>query len=160
MLSSKILPNNRNDGDRFGHSVHLTDELIFVSAPNGDGMAPNSGLVHVFSYDSENLDVTEVFQILPPVAASGIKFGQNICINGNFVFVSAPKNGETGTVYVFKKSYDSLSWLHVNSISLDQFSSDLSLPENISLAVNKGILVIGLEGESSVHADSCYQGFV
>lgn len=154
VLSSKILPNNRNDGDRFGHSVHLTDELIFVSAPNGDGMAPNSGLVHVFSYDSENLDVTEVFQILPPVAASGIKFGQNICIHGNFVFVSAPKNGETGTVYVFKKSYDSLSWLHVNSISLDQFSSDLSLPENISLAVNKGILVIGLEGESSVHADS------
>ena len=102
VLSSKILPNNRNDGDRFGHSVHLTDELIFVSAPNGDGMAPNSGLVHVFSYDSENLDVTEVFQILPPVAASGIKFGQNICIHGNFVFVSAPKNGETGTVYVFK----------------------------------------------------------
>lgn len=154
VMSSKILPSNRNNGDRFGHAVSLTEDLVFVGAPNGDGITANSGLVYVFSYDSENLDSAEVFQILPPVAVSGMKFGQNIQIHGNFVFISAPRDGGLGAVYIFKKARNSLSWGHVNTLSLEQFSTDLSLPENITVAVNQGMMVIGLEEESSGHPSS------
>ena len=150
----KILPNNRNDGARFGEVVWMTENFIFIAAPNGDGSSPKSGVVHVYSYDKENFSVDEVFQILPPVDGSSLKFGQNILVQGDFVFIAAPGSLEDGAVYVFKRLDQSYSWKHVNSIPLDQFSDSLSLPDKIGLATNNGVLAIGLERESSSDIDA------
>ena len=54
---TKILPSDRSSGDRFGHSVYLNKDLIFIGAPFGDGLISDSGVLHVFQYDAENLEV-------------------------------------------------------------------------------------------------------
>ena len=153
-VSTKILPSNRNNNDRFGQVVWLSDELIFVGAPNGDGETSNSGLVYIFSFNPQDLSVQEIFRILPPVATSGIMFGQNFVVHGEFIFISAPRSDDTGVVYIYKRERNSLSWKHVNSIYSDQFSDHLSMPDNINLAVSQGILTIGLEEESSIYNES------
>ena len=102
----------------------------------------------------KNFTVDEVFQILPPVDGSSLKFGQNISVQGDFLFISAPGSMGNGVVYVFKRSNQSYFWKHVNSFVLDQFSANLTLPDKVSLATNNGILAIGLERESSVATDA------
>ena len=57
-------------------------------------------------------------------------------------------------MYIFKKSDQSYLWQHVSSIELADFSQSLSWADNISLAINSGILAIGVEGESSIATDA------
>ena len=151
----KIIPSVRNEGDRFGHTLSINQDFIFVGAPNGDGLSPNSGVVYVYEYNSpENLMVEEVFKISPPNQDFGMKFGMNLLVQGDFVFISSLRSDDTGTIYVYKKSINNTSWKHVRTLPLGDFSNHLLFPENISLASNMGILAIGLENESSINADS------
>ena len=151
----KIIPSTPNQGDRFGHTLSINQDFIFVGAPNGDGLSPNTGVVYVYEYNaSENLVVKEVFKILPPDQDSGMKFGQNLLVQGDFVFISSLRSNDKGTVYVYKKSINNTSWKHVRTLPLGDFSNHLSFPENISLASNMGVLAIGLENESSINLDA------
>ena len=149
-IGTKILPFNRNIGARFGEVVWATDDFIFVGAPNGDGSSANCGVVNIFHYDKNNSIINEVDQLEPPIDDSASKFGQDIQVLGDFVFISSPHSKENGVVYIYRKSESATSWKHVNSIIIDEFSEDLSRPEKISLSVNNGILAIGLIEESSI----------
>ena len=154
MTGYKILPYQRSDGDRFGHSVRLAGDLIFVGSPYGDGSSPKSGLVHVFKFEEEDLSIEEIYNILPPDGGTSQKFSQNLFTIGDFVFISSPESGNCGVVYVYKQSGSSPKWELVSSIHLDQFSENLSRGDNISLHVKNGLLALGLEKESTEENES------
>ena len=154
MTSYKVIPAQRSDGDRFGQTVMLEGDFIFVGSPSGDGRSPSSGLTHVFKLKEEDLSIEEIYNILPPDAGSSQKFSQNLFTIGNFVFISSPGSGDFGVVYVYKQTSSSNVWELVHSIHLDQFSEKLSRGDNISLHVNSGILALGLEKESSEEPES------
>lgn len=154
MTSDKVVPSQRSDGDRFGQTVMLEGDLIFVGSPSGDGSSPRSGLAHVFKFKEEDLSIEEIYNILPPEAGSSQKFSQNLFTIGNFVFISSPGSGNYGVVYVYKQTSSSNVWELVHSIHLDQFSENLSQTDNISLHVQNGILALGLEKESTDESES------
>ena len=148
LVSSKILASNRNDGDRFGHSVIVDNGTMFVGSPSGDGSSTKSGLLHIFDCAIENLEPEEIFRLLPPDEGPSQNFSDDISVEGDFVFVSSPGTGEMGVVYVFRKSGDE-NWVLANSIPLSLFSDHLRATDKISIHANKGVLAIGLEKEST-----------
>jgi hypothetical protein len=84
LVSSKVLASDRNDGDRFGHSVIVKDGLIFVGAPSGDGKSNNSGLLHIYNFE-EDLGPQEIFRLLPPNEGASQNFSQDIsCTKRSF----------------------------------------------------------------------------
>ena len=148
LVSSKIMPSNRNDSDRFGHSVVVEKGIIFVGAPSGDGRSTNSGLVLIYNFD-QDLGPQEISRLLPPNDGASQNFSQDISVTGDFVFVSAPGSEEAGVVHVFKRSGTSYYWELTNSIPLSLFSENLRPTDKITIHVNKGVLAIGLESEST-----------
>ena len=68
----------------------MTENFIFIAAPNGDGSSPKSGVVHVYSYDKENFTVDEVFQILPPLMVPLSSLGKIFWFRG-ILFLLLPR---------------------------------------------------------------------
>ena len=151
---TKIIPSDRNSGDRFGHSVRLNKDLIFIGAPFGDGLISDSGVLFVFQYDAENLEVFELGKILPPLIESNQKFAHSFVSSGDFIFIAAPNAGVHGEVYIYKKSESSFNWDLQETIKLDEYISNPYPADRIYLSVHDGVLAIGLPGESSIQPSS------
>lgn len=151
---TKILPSDRSSGDRFGHSVYLNKDLIFIGAPFGDGLISDSGVLHVFQYDAENLEVVELSKILPPIIEANQKFAHSIVSTGDFIFIAAPNAGVHGEVYIYCKSENSFNWELQETIKLQEYITNSDSAEEIYLSVQEGVLAIGLPGESSIQPSS------
>ena len=151
---TKILPSDRSSGDRFGHSVYLNKDLIFIGAPFGDGLISDSGVLHVFQYDAENLEVIELSKILPPIIEANQKFAHSIVSTGDFIFIAAPNAGVHGEVYIYCKSENSFNWELQETIKLQEYITNSDSAEEIYLSVQEGVLAVGLPGESSIQPSS------
>jgi len=128
----KILPSDRNSGDRFGHSVYLNKDLIFIGAPFGDGLISDSGVLFVFQYDAESLEVLELSKILPPMVESNQKFAESFVSSGDFIFIAAPNAGVRGEVYIYCKSESSFNWELQETIKLDEYISNPTTQEKFT----------------------------
>ncbi|KAA3596226.1 MAG: hypothetical protein DWQ06_15235 [Calditrichaeota bacterium] len=142
----KIHDNNRFDGDGFGSSIDLKENLIAISAVSDTVNGEVLGSVLVFSRDGESYKFEQkiVVEDVAPVS----DFGFSVAIEGNEIFVGAYRDkalGETcGTVYAFSK--ENGIWKQTQKIFADDFYRGQNFGRAIS--ISNGILAIGAPHDS------------
>ena len=136
----KLTAPDRSPQDFFGESVALEGDWLFIGAMGNDDREPEGGAVYVFK---RNDGQWEQVQILYPNDPQDFhRFGWEIALEGDRVFVSAPQDEEldiqAGAVYVFERDPLSDEWGQTQKI----------LPENnIPGLVSFFGTTMGLDGE-------------
>ncbi len=139
----KLVPSDLHPHARFGSEVLLDGDSLLVGAAHHDGGAYTSGKVYQFNRDASGTWV-ETAQLLPPDPAAYLRFGFNLEIEGDRLFVAAPGGGNaaiSGT-YVFERS--GASWVFSTKIT----PASLGLTGHLggTLAADGDRLVIGGAG--------------
>lgn len=112
--SAKLTALDGAIGDKFGHSVAISDDSIAIGAPNEDGPGgTNRGAVYVFvrNGDNWNHQAKLVSSQIEPFS----EFGGAVAIDGDTLVVGAtfddgPGGSSQGSIYVFSRSGS--SWTH------------------------------------------------
>lgn len=86
--------------DNFGHALTVTDSLAVVSALLGDGVTADTGAVYVYRRNGSTW--TEQQKIIADDGEAGDEFGWVLKAQGDYLFVGADEDDNTGSVYIFK----------------------------------------------------------
>lgn len=102
--TARLTPSHGDAGDKFGASVAVRGQQIFVGAPNDDDRASNSGAVYVFTKSSGVWQESQ--KLSDPGGAQSDFFGTSISFDGSLGCVGVPLDDEhgsdSGSVFVFE----------------------------------------------------------
>ena len=134
---TKISPNDGYSDDRFGQSVLIEDDWIFIGANRDFHDNVNSGSVYIYTYDN-NLNSIFYQKIIPSDNSNDQFFGKKISYDDGWLAVSAiydPEFGyKSGAVYLFY--FDGINWVEHSKITAfdasayDRFGYSLDIENN------------------------------
>jgi hypothetical protein len=143
---AKMLPEDLQEGDEFGQSVHLDQHLIAIGAYKKDNPAENGGAVYLYEWQGDHCVLLQ--KIIPDDNAEGDHFGNAVCLNGNLLAIGAyfdDDNGsKSGSVYLYKKQ-DGQYRFTSKIISSDGGFGDAF---GSSLAMDQEFLLVGAYADS------------
>ena len=123
--------------DRFGQSVLIEDQWIFIGANRDFHNGVNSGSVYVYTYDND-INTTFYQKIIPSDNSNDQFFGKNITYDAGWLAVSAiydDENGyKSGAVYLFY--FNDNIWIEHSKITAhdgaayDRFGYSLDIENN------------------------------
>ncbi len=144
-----IVPDSLNEEDRFGLSISLNGDYLFVGAPGDDQFGTNAGAVYIFKNDTGTW--TLVDKIVSTDISAGDYFGYTLASAGDYLFVGTPiTNGYQGAVYVFRDSAN--IWVQERKlIANDGQANDYF---GYSLSADNDIVVIGAYGNDEYGTDA------
>ena len=96
-LVQRLTDPEEDGADRFGSSLLVAKEDLFVGAPGRDG---GRGVVHQFARTSHGWSLTNTLELVD--GRAGDRFGASIALSGASVLISAPGRDRRGAVYVFE----------------------------------------------------------
>ena len=139
-LKQKLMPNDKDDGERFGFTVDLSGDTLVVGSPfHGDGGGPGLGVVYAYVREEEG------FQLQRRFFGDGTldRFGWSVAIDRDTIVVGIPFKdmfvGEDGaaSIYVREGKY----WKREAMI----WAKDGSGAEHFgwSVAISKNRVIIG-----------------
>ena len=111
---AKLIASDASSNDRFGQSVAVSGNYVFVGAPYDDENGSQSGSVYVFKRDASTNTWSQTAKLTASNAAPNDQFGTSVAVNGDRALVGAPYKasafGGSGVVYVFERNVDSDEW--------------------------------------------------
>jgi len=138
----KINPDDGSEDDRFGESVLIEDQWMFIGANRDYNNDVNSGSVYVYTYDQ---DMNTIFydKLIPSDYVHDQFFGKTISYDNNWLAVSSiydNDNGiKSGSVYLF--NFNGSSWVeHSKLIAYDGSAFDRY---GYSIDIKSGKLAVG-----------------
>ena len=120
-LVEKIVPQNKRLDARFGSTVFLFDNMLFISAMRDDQGKDtlNRGLVYV--YIKQGGAWTMVQKLKPQKSDTNGEFGTAIARSGNMLAIGAPKSNlgrkRGGAVYLYKQMHKGGEWFFEKNIT-------------------------------------------
>jgi hypothetical protein len=159
-----------SDGVTLAKASASYGNYLFVSGRPvvGDPALP----LYIFKKDNSSDVWTEIQKIIPdypPVGHGEESFGLAICTNGDFLFVSTPLYGSSGSmngqVIIYKKDNSSDVWTEVQRLGLGDIST-LNTTQypyrqlGTSLAVENNILLVGSPGPGTYDEEISWRGHV
>ena len=91
----KLTPSNDRAGDFFGASVAVDGDAAVVGAYAGDDNGSSSGLIYVFTKDSNGWSQTNKYIAVDN--AAGDYFGRAVAVDGTTALVGAPQDDDKGS---------------------------------------------------------------
>ncbi|MBQ4805752.1 T9SS type A sorting domain-containing protein [Aquimarina sp. MMG015] len=165
----KIVPNDRDQGDTFGLSIGINENILVVGSHqedhsiDGNNFLNDSGSVYVFEKDIDGL-WNETQKVVASDRESGDWFGLNLSISDEYFVVGAIREdhdidgtnvlNDSGSVYVFEKDINGL-WSQTQKVVDENRASGDSFGS--AVLVEDDYLFIGL---SSDDEDSLEQNFI
>ena len=132
----KIIANDGDAGDAFGHRVLSNDKWIIVSANEDEPNGNSSGSVYIYEIFCDSLG--QEHKIFPSDGEYNDFFGKSIALEGDNLAVSSiydDVNGnKSGSVYIF--SYIDSVWVQTQKIipqdgsPYDRFGYDIDISSN------------------------------
>jgi hypothetical protein len=139
-----IVASDGSAGDAFGRAVgvsvsEVSGSLMVVGAPFDDDKGENAGAAYLYIWDGTNLTETKV---TASDGAAGDHFGLSLSIQGEFAFIGAPfddnSGDNSGSVYVFR--FNNGNWEEESKLlasdkadSFDYFGSSVNLSGQTAL---------------------------
>ncbi len=137
-------------GSGIGASVAVAGKYIVLGGPFDDQLGADTGSVHLFQRSTVTQAFTFAQTLYSPAPLASALFGWSVAVNENGdVAVGARGNRDgRGSVYLYSKSPDSLSWTLVNTLEPD-VTQDLQQVGNFgwSVALGDDILAVGAPNE-------------
>ena len=135
--------------DLFGYSVHLDGDTVAVGATNESG---RTGAVYVFVRSGTTW--SEQQKLVPSDGQALDGFGWDVALEENTLAIGSigddDRGDRSGSVYIFRRA--GTTWTETGKIT----ASDGGPLENFgeSLAMQNGILLVGVPGDDDAGADS------
>ena len=126
---TKLLAPDAAAGDRFGHSVSVSGEIIVVGAPFDDDAGTDSGSAHIFDTSGHHLMKLTVPTNNGTDTMNDLYFGRNVAVSDTNVVVGAEGDqDERGSIYIFNTSGDFVNKVFAtDGIAGDHFGDSLSV---------------------------------
>jgi len=160
--SYEIVPSTIFQGDRFGHSVAMLENFIFVGAPFDDSQNTDSGAVYVFERNQSSISYHST--LYDSSNLSGYHFGTRLETQGKHLYVLSTSADSSPKCLVY-----ALNNMPENNSTVIEYSNQISLagvtyengldPFASSLAVSDGMVVIGFP-QAKKSTDPNYTGIV
>ena len=129
--TQKLTASDAAEGDYFGNSVAIADNLVVVGAPYAHRMddgRETSGLVYVFRSLDDGSTWNEVQKLTASDPADwryGDKFGYSVAIAGHLIVVGTPQGasfddedpGDSGSAYVYRSLDDGMKWTEAQKLN-------------------------------------------
>ena len=142
---TKIIANDGEYNDRFGHAVSVGGNFIVVGARLEDDEGSSAGSAYVFTAD--NLSATPT-KLTPSDIDSGDQFGTSVDTDGVTIVVGAPNYGnQSGAAFVYDASNLSSSPTKITQDSGDPTDLDDLFGKYVS--VDGDYLVVGATQNNS-----------
>jgi len=143
-LVKRVVADDANNSDYFGHSVAVDGDTLVVGAIWDDDPMEAQGTAYVFYRNHGGADNWgQVAQITPSDAAAFDEFGYSVAIDGDIMVVGARWAGAGGKAYVFYRNQGGAdSWGAVTKLTRsDAAASDDQY--GISVAIDGSIAAVG-----------------
>jgi len=115
--------------DRFGGSIAISGNTIFIGSYGDDDQSNGAGAVYVFHTSDDGATWTQVDKLYS--YDGGASFGKSVAIDDNTAII-----GSSAGVYVYETSDGGLSWSPVARLE------DSSSEGSSKLAINNGVVVV------------------
>jgi len=102
---SVLLPSDGGEGYRFGWSVDIQDDYIFIGAYHDGGNGLWAGAVYVYKHDPLNSVWVQHQKLVSSDIELGDEFGVSVSVSEDRLLIGAMGDGShIGAAYVFKKN--------------------------------------------------------
>lgn len=155
---AEIFADDGEDGDSFGRSVSISDDVIVVGAPRDNDGGVKSGSAYVFRYNGVDTWVQED-KIVASDPTAGDFYGTAVAVDGDVIAVGSPEEDDSGrdSGAVYAYGYNGVDWDEDQKIKAfreplaceSPTVKDDSYPDDafgISVAVDGDRILIGADG--------------
>lgn len=153
-IESKITASDGAASDFFGSSISISNEFLFVGAPDDDEGLINSGSVYIYNWTGVNWQEVKLF--LSPGSAEDY-FGYSVSHSNNRVMVGAPNDIEndiqSGSVYIFE--WDGQQWNGSKIIPTDA-EDFANFGHAVSLDGDRAVVGAPFDSGSAPYAGAVY----
>jgi|GEM_PF-4311367 len=132
-------------GSRFGTSVALLGDLLFVGADSANSANGFSGEVYVFDRNNGGANNWGLIQTITPPVNGQIRFGDNIDANGPYLIISADRETHSGVTWAGAAYlYDNSSGSYSVNTKFTRSSPQLRDFFGADVGINDGRAIIGM----------------
>ncbi len=139
-------------GDRFGSSVAVSANSVFVGSSMDDDRGFDSGSVYVFRHNGSSWVQSQ--KLVASDGAAGDNFGSAVSLDGDSAFVGAMGDSDVapyaGSAYVFR--FNGQSWVQSQKLLPQNVSNAAGFGKSIS--VSSGYAVIGCYQDDTRGSDA------
>ncbi len=137
---AKLVPDDSDGGNEYGHSVALAGDIALIGAPTSDTAAgANAGAVSAF--ERSNGEWIRRERLVADDGTAGDKFGSTVALSERTALVAGNDDTDTaGSVSVFERDGDAGWSQRTTLLTGDEFSC---------------IGAVALEGETALVGDAC-----
>jgi hypothetical protein len=136
---AKLTASGGVSGDRFGRSVALKGETVFIASQGDDDLGNQSGAVYVFG--RTGVTWTQQAKLTASDAAAFDTFGASVALEGDTALIGAfgddDKGAISGSVYVFRRNgnvwSEQAKLTASDGAAFDSFGSSVALDGNTAL---------------------------
>lgn len=145
-----IEPEELNQGDFFGPSLSISNNIMVIGAKYADGAAIDSGIVYIYKLNDKNFE--QVAKIQNPNPHSRDYFGFSVDIFEKTLIIGVPNaklpnpiiEEQTGAAYVYQGS-DSNDWILKETL---KSTGNVGNRFGYSVAIDESSIIIGAPFES------------
>lgn len=140
----KITAGDSSSYDRFGTSVAIDANSVFVGAINEDQQAPNAGAVYVFGLNDPGWEQQQ--KLTASDGQNGDNFGNSVSVSGEYAIIGAYYEDQgttsaTGAAYIFK--LEDGTWNQ--QLKLTDPGGETNDYFGISVSIDTGYAIAGAE---------------
>jgi len=138
---AKLLANDGEIGDNFGHSVAISGTTALVGAYLDNDNGINAGSAYLF----DTITGTQITKLLPTDGTSSDWFGRSVSISGATALVGAIFGGDNGISYGAAYRFDTTTGMQIDKLlpKDGRFADGFG----ISVAINGSTGVVGVQGD-------------
>ena len=136
--SNKITPTDAQSRDRFGASVFLSENILYIGAPGDDGYGVDSGSMYLFNRGNDDFTLSAKINNPDPWDNFG-QFGASVSVYNQDRFIGAPDTfnyeaSTNGSIYTWNgASSQEITLSDSNTNSRRWFGDSVSLFNNYAL---------------------------
>lgn len=158
----KILPQDGQSSDLFGHSVDISGEYCIVGASGDDDNGSSSGSAYVFARNQGGPDNWgQVKKLLASDGSGSDAFGTSVAISGENAIIGAPTNDDngsnSGSAYLFSRNQGGLdNWGEVVKVlAFDAAAGDF-YGEAVSISGDNALVGARFDDDNGSGSGSAY----
>jgi hypothetical protein len=145
--TSKLLPSDRESGDKFGWAVSISGDTAIIGAYYDDDKGTRSGSAYIFSRDGAAW--TQTSKLVADDGSEEDFFGCSVAISGDTAIVGArlddDKGNNSGSAYIFTEG--ATTWTQTSKLVVDDGAEDDNFGRSVSISGDTAIIGSNSDGK-------------